>query len=482
MKNITEQYQDLLNGKMSKSSFVRSARMSFPHFVSPSTSLNDAVKILKSKRLIFENKLIKESHEANDAWMDSFTQAYNEKAMTLSSDQKQKADEALDNLGPHGVIELYGLFLPQYAVNAFLSDIDDLVQRGKDNVQSMLAKNAQKLNEAKNTNSGYTYVKEPVEVPMIDLVNPYQLKKGVEFELSKMDDLTGDAYGVALDRALKEMSKDKDKYKDLQLANYNEVKKEDESLQMKEVHKKSKQTVKTDSSGHLKKPVKKDESANVSVKKENKKGAPKGVKQMTEKPKKAAGIKKTMDMPGKEQVLSELKSFLQKKSRLSEDMHYKYTEGKEVNTPDGPGKVTKIVGGTLTVELDNGPIRDYQINLINAKEKELNSPQQPVDTSAKAVDPDKEARAKFFSNMPDLGAAFNKFNKGTNEEKLTKEAVMKKLKEYFSKKKKIKKEVFLKNRNTGKTVSAPNIKAQTAAKQLGFTTTVSGTEDITAIN
>lgn len=471
MKNITEQYQDLLNGKMSKSSFVRSARMSFPHFVSPSTSLNDAVKILKSKRLIFENKEIKEKVS---------------------------------------------------------------------------------INEAKDTNSGYTYVKEPVEVPMIDLVNPYQLKKGVEFELSKMDDLTGDAYGVALDRALKEMSKDKDKYKDLQLANYNEVKKEDESLQMKEVHKKSKQTVKTDSSGHLKKPVKKDESANVSVKKENKKGAPKGVKQMTEKPKKAAGIKKTMDMPGKEQVLSELKNFLankirvsentssketendrwtnkivkivkgayagskgevigagkgevdvkitsdpknpvktvkqtdvkivgeleenKKKEVISEDLHYKYTEGKEVNTPDGPGKVTKIVGGTLTVELDNGPIRDYQINLINAKEKELNSPQQPVDTSAKAVDLDKEARANFFSNMPNLGAAFEK-----GKDKLTKEAVMKKLKEFFSKKKKIKKEVFLKNTNTGEIVSAPDGASQNAAKGLGFTSEVPGTRKIKAI-
>jgi len=453
MKNITEQYQDLLNGKMSKSAFVRSARMSFPHFVSPSTSLDDAVKILKSKRLIFENKLIKESHEANDAWMDSFIDAYNDKLSRMSPEEQEKANEALDNLGTHGVIELYKWWKPEHAINAFLSDVEDLVQRGKDNVQSMLAKNAQKLNEAKNTNSGYTYVKEPVEVPMIDLVNPYQLKKGVEFELSKMDDLTGDAYGVALDRALKEMSKDKDKYKDLQLANYNEVKKEDESLQMKEVHKKSKQTVKTDSSGHLKKPVKKDESANVSVKKENKKGAPKGVKQMTEKPKKAAGIKKTMDMPGKEQVLSELKSFLQKKSRLSEDMHYKYTRGQEVNTPEGPGQVTNIVGGTISVQLANGIEKDFQVNIL-----------------------DKQYRDDRFSKMPNLGAAFEK-----GKDKLTKEAVMKKLKEFFSKKKKIKKEVFLKNTNTGEIVSAPDGASQNAAKGLGFTSEVPGTRKIKAI-
>jgi hypothetical protein len=128
---------------------------------------------------------------------------------------------------------------------------------------------------------------------------------------------------------------------------------------------------------------------------------------MTEKPKKAAGIKKTMDMPGKEQVLSELKSFLQKKSRLSEDMHYKYTRGQEVNTPEGPGQVTNIVGGTISVQLANGIEKDFQVNIL-----------------------DKQYRDDRFSKMPNLGAAFEK-----GKDKLTKEAVMKKLKEFFSKKK-----------------------------------------------
>ena len=162
-------------------------------------------------------------------------------------------------------------------------------------------------------NSGYTYLSQKEEVPMIDLVDPYQLKRGVEQELSKMKDLQGDAYKVAIDRTLKNLSKDRYYYKSLQIANFEEVSKEDEKLKMREVGKKSKETVKTDSAGYIKKPLKKDESANVSNKKENKKGNPKGVKQMTEKAKTAAGIKKTMKAPGKEQVLNELRDFLQKK-------------------------------------------------------------------------------------------------------------------------------------------------------------------------
>ena len=259
----------------------------------------------------------------------------------------------------------------------------------------------------KKTNSGYTYIAEKAEVPVIDLVDPYQLKRGVELELSKMKDLQGDAYKVAIDRALKNLSKDKHYYKSLQIANFDEVSKEDEKLKMREVGKKVKETVKTDSAGYIKKPLKKDESSNVSNKKENKKGMPKGVKQMTEKAKTAAGIKKTMKAPGKEQVLNELREFLQKKSRLSEDLHYKYSTGQEVSTPEGPGQVTNIVGGTVSVKLANGVEKDFQVNVL-----------------------DKQQRDAAFAKLPNLGASFEK-----GKASLTKEQVMQKLKEFFSKKK-----------------------------------------------
>lgn len=296
----------------------------------------------------------------------------------------------------------------------------------------------------KKTNSGYTYVAEKVEVPVIDLVDPYQLKRGVELELSKMKDLQGDAYKVAIDRALKNLSKDKYYYKSLQIANFEEVSKEDEKLKMREVGKKVKETVKTDSAGYIKKPLKKDESANVSNKKENKKGMPKGVKQMTEKAKTAAGIKKTMKAPGKEQVLNELREFLQKKSRLSEDLHYKYSTGQEVSTPEGPGQVTNIVGGTVSVKLANGVEKDFQVNVL-----------------------DKQQRDAAFAKLPNLGASFEK-----GKANLTKEQVMQKLKEYFSKKKKKKNEAYVAKTKKGVTVdigkdmttgmeTAKNIRSQT---------------------
>lgn len=323
MKNITAQYQLLKEGKMSKDAFVRSARMSFPQYISPVTSFKDTVSILKGKRLISET----ESTQINEA----------------------------------------------------------------------------------TTNSGYTYIQEKPSVPEIDLVNPYQLKKGMEFELSKMSDLSGDAYLVAVDKAVKAIMKDKDKYKDLQIANHKEIKKADEELKMTEVGKNKKTKAKTDSAGYIKKPVKKDEAANVSVKKEDKKGKPKGVKEMTNKPKSAPGISKTMELPGKEKVLKALKEHLnKKKAELNEDMHHEYTHGMEVHTPSGVGKVSEIMGSTITVEFDNGKAQDFQVNILN-KQKEA------------------------IKNAPQMEVSQEEPKKG-----ITKEQVMNKLKEFFSKKKKIK--------------------------------------------
>ncbi len=93
-------------------------------------------------------------------------------------------------------------------------------------------------------------------------------------------------------------------------------------------------------------------------------------------------------------------------------MHHHYHNGMEVNTPSGRGKVSNIVGSTVTVQLDNGQAQDFQINVL-----------------------DKQYRDDVFSKMPNLGASFEKGkSKLANEDKKTE--VVKKLKEYFSKKKK----------------------------------------------
>ena len=51
---------------MSQSNFMRNLRMSMPQYITNVTSFNDAVKILKNKRIL------NESHEGNDQWFDAF--------------------------------------------------------------------------------------------------------------------------------------------------------------------------------------------------------------------------------------------------------------------------------------------------------------------------------------------------------------------------------------------------------------------------
>jgi hypothetical protein len=55
MKPLQNQYQDLLEGKMSKYNFLNNIKRSLPNLVSNITSFDDAVSILKSKRILSEN-------------------------------------------------------------------------------------------------------------------------------------------------------------------------------------------------------------------------------------------------------------------------------------------------------------------------------------------------------------------------------------------------------------------------------------------
>ena len=56
MKSIANQYRDLKEGKLSQANFMRNVRMTLPQYVTNTTSFNDAVRILKSKRILNEAK------------------------------------------------------------------------------------------------------------------------------------------------------------------------------------------------------------------------------------------------------------------------------------------------------------------------------------------------------------------------------------------------------------------------------------------
>lgn len=58
MRTLTEKYNAVLEGTFPKKQFVRDAKLSHPNFITQFTSYEDAVKILKNKGLVHENKKI----------------------------------------------------------------------------------------------------------------------------------------------------------------------------------------------------------------------------------------------------------------------------------------------------------------------------------------------------------------------------------------------------------------------------------------
>ncbi len=161
--------------------------------------------------------------------------------------------------------------------------------------------------------------------PAVDRVNPYFLKRGVNKLLSKEDELTNDSYIDALNKAAKQLEKNPHAFDEEMFANAESVQKEDEKLEMEEVKK-----------GNLN--DKKNEMKKVKVK------AAKSLK---------------------EAAIEELTNSLKKKESINEDSHWYHHVGSEVHTPDGEGTVKEITGGTLTVELKDGQLKDYQINTID---------------------------------------------------------------------------------------------------------------------
>lgn len=59
MKNISGQYQELLEGRMTQAQFLRNARMMFPNYVTNHNSFDDSVKILKTKGMLVEGDAVK---------------------------------------------------------------------------------------------------------------------------------------------------------------------------------------------------------------------------------------------------------------------------------------------------------------------------------------------------------------------------------------------------------------------------------------
>lgn len=158
--------------------------------------------------------------------------------------------------------------------------------------------------------------------PAVDRVNPYFLKKGVEMLLAKEKELTNDSYIKALNKAASMLEKNPHAFDEEMFANAKDVEKADAKLETEE------------------------------VKKANHKN-------------KANEMKKVKVKSLKESAIEELTTHLKKKELVNEDSHWKHNIGSEVHTPDGPGKVIEIVGGTFTVEMEDGTHKDFQFNTVD---------------------------------------------------------------------------------------------------------------------
>ena len=366
MKNIQAQYRDLLEGKMTKSNFMRNVRMQFPQHVSSVTSFEDSIRILKGKRILSEEKK------------------------------------------PIGV---YG-----HNPNAEVEK-----SRG------------------------------------INHLNYYQVQHGIEYELTKMPEITDENYVKARKKAVDTVLKNPDAYKDLQLANFKAVKEMDEDLKMKEV-KKDNLVDKPNEMKVLKKNEKQNVQDSLSKKEAKKSKNGKGVQHMTQTPKgkleafPTLGKEKVMNL--KEHILDELTQPNPEHEHIGKGSRVKKKGIKDYDAGQ-VGNVTEFDGDTATVQWDNDKIEHVQVNILTKRD----IPQHP------------EAREKF-GKLPDLGSSGQTWASG-QVRKEDKQSKLKKLKERLVKA--LKKEAVKKNPKTGEAVSTATPGDDALATKMGYTQTVQST-------
>jgi ribosome modulation factor len=439
MKNISKQYQDLLEGKMNRDNFVRNCRQQFPQFVSPVTSIDDAIKILKGKRIIAES--ISENIDYKDPYVKGYIDNENgssledcpydeHRAATLwkngwmdcETEKQMDHDEDTYNRETGGYGDLYKENIdindrilmatrarrdresaPQYEPTLYknadklkalqmkkaqiMRDMEQEAEPEGGPIADQYGAELEKIDRAisalyENKKKSLKEVTD-VEVNLIiDKLNPYQFMKGVQKELENEPIFNNEVLAKVKERVAMKMKKDPNAYRDLVVTNFEDHKKVDD--QNKTIEVKEKNHVDEKNKMQKAKGQQKPKANTSAPKTENKKGKPKGVKEMTVTPKKAKGITKVMDMPGKEKVLDQLKESLKKS--LKEDTHSTYTPGTEIETPDGKAMVLGVLGGTVTVKLADGRDADYQLNVLDHIANKAHRDQQ-------------------FNGLPDLGAA-----------------------------------------------------------------------------
>lgn len=380
MKNISKQYQDLVEGKMSRDNFVRNCRQQFPQFVSSVTSIDDAIKILKGKRIIAES--ISENTDYKDPYVKGYIDNENGRSLKDCPYDERRAAALWKN----GWMDCETEKQMDHDEDTYNRETGGYGDLYKESLREAAEKPEGKYKEV-------TGKDEYGRFSDLDNVNFQTFLKALAFEIGQEPGFDDKMLPALMEKIAKKMKKDPNAYRELVTSNYAEIAKQDENLKMKEV----KPGSMVDKENGMKE-IKGQEKykADSAPKTENRKGKPEGVKEMGITPKKAAGITAVMDIPGKEKVIDQLKEAL--KRSLKEDSHHKYTPGTKVETPDGEGVIEAYVGGTATVKFSNGKEKDYQVNTLNHFENK------------------KAEKNENFRPGVDLGGSFDKFKSQISDE------------------------------------------------------------------
>lgn len=361
MKNIQAQYQDLLEGKMSHTNFMRSVRRDFPQFISPVTSYDDSVKILKGKRILSEVSInptkrlsINESEIFSIAVEDEILDRASQKEIT---DAEAKAAK---NFISNNDLELEKFeFSGQGEAGGGVMEATDFVIR-------QIRKN-KSLNEDKQPKGVYGHnpnAENPVN-PGIDQLNYYQVYHGIQYELAKMPEITDENYMKARKKVVDTILKDPDAYKNLQIANFKKIKEMDKDLEMKDV----KENNRVDKANGLK-AVAKDAKANtedtLGNKEKRKAKNGKGLQHMTQTPK---GKLEAFATPGKEKVKALKENIMREMTKINPEFEH-YNVGARVKKKDNSlvGEITEWDGDTATIKTDDGQIHHVQGNVLTKKD------------------------------------------------------------------------------------------------------------------
>jgi hypothetical protein len=242
---------------------------------------------------------------------------------------------------------------------------------------------------------------------ILDRLNPYSVKKGIEAELAKKKVIDDTTYSKVKEIVAKKLKSNPKAYDELVVSNAKEIEKKDAKLETVEV----KDGNHKDDKNKAKVIAQNPKASSKASTKENRKGKPKGVKEMSSSVKKAKGITKVLPQTGKEKVIKELKEALMESEGAITPPPHEYRVGNTVATPEGEGIVTGVVGGTLTIKLPNGE-KDFQINVINKAERDKkfgsmkgfgSALQNPMEeeTASHYGTLSPEEKAKIKSKLPD---------------------------------------------------------------------------------